>query len=57
MKISFRKYINANVKFDAKYYAAETLVCSVGDTDTALAWDHIYLMFKCFLCFSKTVKL
>jgi len=57
MKISFHKYINTNVKFDAKYYAAETLACSVGDTEAALAWDHIYLIFKCFLCFSKTVKL
>jgi len=57
MKISFHKYLNANVIFDAIYYAAETLVCSVGDTDTTLASDHIYLIFKCFVCFSKTVKL
>jgi len=33
-----------------------TLVRSVGVIDTALVWDHIYLIFKCFLCFSKTVK-
>jgi len=57
MKTSFHKYINANVKFDAKYCSTETLVCSVGDTDTALSWDHIYLLFKFFVCFSKTVKL